>query len=84
MSEKFRNILREENLTTGQIELILKKNKIVIPKEFNTSFFKENISKPISKFKSNLWIIKKKKLKIKINFSEEWRIISMILQEKLI
>ena len=36
-----------KNLTTGQIELILKKNKIVIPKEFNTSFFKENISKPI-------------------------------------
>ena len=30
-----------KNLTTGQIELILKKNKIIIPKEFKTNFFKE-------------------------------------------
>ena len=36
-------------LTSGQLELILKKNKIIIPKEFNTNFFKENISKPTSK-----------------------------------
>ena len=34
-----------KNLTTGQIELILKKNKIIIPKEFKTSFFKENFVK---------------------------------------
>ena len=36
---------RRMNLTTGQIELILKKNKIIIPKEFKTSFFKENFTK---------------------------------------
>ena len=42
-------VKRRKNLTTGQIELILKKNKIIIPKEFKTSFFKENFVKPISK-----------------------------------
>ena len=46
-------VKRRKNLTIGQIELILKKNKIIIPKEFKTSFFKENFIKPISKFKSN-------------------------------
>ena len=34
-----------KNLTTGQIELILKKNKIIIPKDFKTNFFKENFIK---------------------------------------
>ena len=38
-----------KNLTTGQIELILKKNKIIIPKEFKTNFFKENFVKPVTK-----------------------------------
>ena len=61
-------IKRRKNLTTGQIELILKKNKIVIPKEFNTSFFKENFSKPISKFKSNLADYKEEKIKDKNKF----------------
>ena len=42
-------IKRRKNLTSGQLELILKKNKIVIPKDFNTNFFKENISKPFSR-----------------------------------
>ena len=42
-------IKRRKNLTSGQIELILRKNKIVIPKDFQTNFFKENISKPIAK-----------------------------------
>ena len=32
---------RRKNLTTGQIELILKKNKIIIPKEFKTNFLKK-------------------------------------------
>ena len=27
-----------KNLTTGQIELILKKNKIVVPKDFKSNF----------------------------------------------
>ena len=34
-------IRRRKNLTTGQLELILKKNKIIIPKEFNTNFLKK-------------------------------------------
>ena len=42
-------IKKGKNLTSGQIELILRKNKITIPKDFKTSFFKENFSKPISR-----------------------------------
>ena len=55
----------EKDLTTGQIELILKKNKIVIPKEFKTNFFKENVSKPISKLKSSIADYKEEKIKDK-------------------
>ena len=58
----------KKNLTTGQIELILKKNKITIPKEFNTSFLKENISKPISKLKSNIANYKEEKIREKNRF----------------
>ena len=43
-----------KNLTTGQIELILKKNRIIIPKDFKTSFFKENFIKRVSKLKNNI------------------------------
>ena len=42
-------VKRRKNLTSGQLELILKKNKIVIPKEFKTNFFKEHFTKPLSK-----------------------------------
>ncbi len=42
-------VKRRKNLTTGQLELILKKNKIVIPKEFKTNFFRENFTKPLSR-----------------------------------
>ena len=42
-------IKRRKNLTSGQLELILRKNKIIIPKDFNTNFFKENFTKPLSK-----------------------------------
>ena len=42
-------IKRRKTLTSGQIELILRKNKIVIPKDFRTNFFKENITKPLSR-----------------------------------
>ena len=51
-------IRRRKNLTTGQLELILKKNKIIIPKDFKTNFFKENFSKPLSKIKSDLYDLK--------------------------
>ena len=57
-----------KNLTTGQIELILKKNKIIIPKDFKTTFFKENISKPISKLKSSIAQYKEEKIKDKNRF----------------
>ncbi len=56
---------RRKNLTTGQIELILKKNKIIIPKEFKTNFFKENFVKPVSKLRSNIIEYKEEKIKDK-------------------
>jgi Bax protein len=59
---------RRMNLTTGQIELILKKNKIIIPKEFKTSFIKENFVKPISKLKTNIIDFKEEKIKDKNRF----------------
>jgi Bax protein len=59
---------RRKNLTTGQIELILKKNKIIIPKDFKTSFFKENFIKPISKLRSNIVDYKEEKIKDKNRF----------------
>ena len=59
---------RRKNLTTGQIELILKKNKIIIPKDFKTSFFKENFTKPISRLKSNVINYKEEKIKDKNRF----------------
>ena len=57
-----------KNLTTGQIELILKKNKIIIPKDFKTSFLKENFVKPISKLKNNIYEYKEEKIKDKNRF----------------
>ncbi len=59
---------RRKNLTTGQIELILKKNKIIIPKEFKTNFFKENFTKPISRLKLNIAEYKEEKIKDKNRF----------------
>ena len=59
---------RRKNLTTGQIELILKKNKITIPKDFKTSFLKENFIKPISKIRSNIVNYKEEKIKDKNRF----------------
>jgi len=59
---------RRKNLTTGQIELILKKNKIIIPKEFKTNFIKENFVKPISRLKSNIIDYKEEKIKDKNRF----------------
>ena len=42
-------IKRKKNLTTSQIEHILKKNNVPIPKEFNVGFFEKNFSKPLSR-----------------------------------
>ena len=59
---------RRKNLTTGQIELILKKNKIIIPKEFKTNFFRENFIKPILRLKSKIIDYKEEKIKDKNRF----------------
>ena len=41
-----------KNLTTGQLELILKKNKIIIPKDYKSNFFKRHFCK--TNFKSKI------------------------------
>ena len=56
-------IKRRKNLTSGQIELILRKNKIIVPKDFQTNFFKENVSKPISRFSKRIDSIKNENTK---------------------
>ena len=61
-------VKNKKNLTTGQLELILKKNNIVIPKDFKSSFVKENFIKPISKFKSNITKFKEDQVKAKNRF----------------
>ena len=57
-----------KTLTTGQIELILKKNKIIIPKDFKSSFFRDNFTKPISKLKSSIIDYKEEKIRDKNRF----------------
>ena len=61
-------VKNKKNLTTGQLELILKKNNITIPKDFKTSFIKENFIKPISKIKSNINDFKESQIKAKNKF----------------
>ncbi len=56
---------RRKNLTSGQLELILKKNKIIIPKDFKSNFIRDNVFKPITKFKSNINEYKENKIKEK-------------------
>ncbi len=57
-----------KNLTTGQLELILKKNKIIIPKDYKSNFFKDTFVKPISKAKSNIKEFKEDQIKAKNRF----------------
>ena len=54
-----------KNLTSGQLELILKKNKIIIPKDFKSNFLRDNFIKPVSKIKSNLIEYKENRIKDK-------------------
>ena len=76
-----------KSLTIGQLELILKKNKIIIPKDFKSNFFKDIFVKPISKAKSNLVEFKEEKVKAKnkiiegTNFSEIFQKWSFIQNE---
>ena len=61
-------VKNRKNLTTGQLELILKKNSIAIPKDFKTSFIKENFTKPIIKIKNNITEFKDDQIKAKNRF----------------
>ena len=61
-------VRNKKNLTTGQLELILKKNKIIIPKDYKTSFVKEHFVKPISKIKNNIWEFKEDQIRTKNRF----------------
>ena len=63
-------IRRRKNLTSGQIELILRKNKIIIPKDLQTSFFKENFAKPLSRFSKQAENLKNERIKLLIKFSK--------------
>ena len=56
---------RRKNLTSGQLELILKKNKIIIPKDFKSNFLRDNILKPVGKIKSSLTEFKEEKIRDK-------------------
>ena len=56
---------RRKNLTSGQLELILKKNKIIIPKDFKSNFLRDNFLKPAGKIKSSLIEFKENKIKDK-------------------
>ena len=58
-------VKNRKNLTSGQLELILKKNNIAIPKDFKTNFVKDNFLKPISKFKHNVNEFKNDQIKNK-------------------
>ena len=58
-------IKSKKNLTTGQLELILRKNKIIIPKDFKSNFLRDNFVKPVSKLKSNFVEFKENKIKDK-------------------
>ena len=58
-------IKSKKNLTTGQLELILRKNKITIPKDYKISFVKENLIKPASRLKTSFFDFKEDRIKDK-------------------
>ena len=64
-------IRSRKNLTTGQLELILRKNNIVIPKDFKTNFLKENFLKPISKFKLDITEFREERVKDKNRYKRK-------------
>ena len=57
-----------KSLTSGQLELILRKNKITIPKDFKSNFIRDNIYKPVFKIKSNILNFKDNRIKDKNKF----------------
>ena len=54
-----------KSLTSGQLELILKKNKIIIPKDYKSNFFRDTIVKPITKAKLSFNEFKDDRIKAK-------------------
>ena len=64
VKEVYDYIKRRKSLTSGQLELILRKNKIVVPKDFQTSFFKENFLKPITKASKQINYFKDEKIRL--------------------
>ncbi len=62
---------RRKELTTGQLELILRKNKIVIPKDFKTNFIKENLYKPLTKVSKKIDNFKEDSSKKVARFSRQ-------------
>ena len=58
----------KKHLTTGQLELFLKKNKIAIPKDYKSNFLRDSIIKPLLKTKSNLIEFKDENIKAKNKF----------------
>ena len=56
---------RRKYLTSGQLELFLRKNRIIIPKDFKFNFLRDNIIKPAVKIRSNLIDFKDNKIKEK-------------------
>ena len=73
-----------KNLTSGQLELILKKNKIIIPKDFKSNFLRDNIVKPVTKIKSNLIEYKENKIKDKNKAIRKLENFKLIQIEKLV
>ena len=76
-------VKNRKNLTTGQLELILKKNSIAIPKDFKTSFVKENFTKPISKIKSNISEFRDNQIKVKNKFLRKTENLKYDTQRKI-
>ena len=64
-------IKSKKSLTSGQIELILRKNKIIIPKDFQTNFYKENVTKPLSKVSRQIDDLKEDSIKSINRFSRQ-------------
>ena len=64
-------IKNSKNLTIGQLELILKKNKIIIPKDFKTSFVKEKFIKPAAKLKSDFFEFTENRIKDKNRYKRK-------------
>jgi len=54
-----------KNLTSGQLELILKKHRITIPKDFKSNILRDYLTKPIGKLKTNISEFKDNKIKDK-------------------